>query len=76
MPVDDTPENLNYCMDFCGTCPSLPNPPFPFLYCARGNSEAKVDKKGCRCPECPVYRIYDLKGVNGSPYFCEKGKAP
>jgi hypothetical protein len=74
MSVDDTPENLNICMDYCGICPSLPTPPNPFLYCARGESDQKIEKKGCKCPECGVYKKYNLKAEN--PYFCETGKAP
>jgi hypothetical protein len=74
MPVDNTKENLNICMDYCGTCPSLPTPPNPFLFCARGKSSEAIEKKGCNCPNCGVYKKYNLKGDN--PYFCETGKAP
>ena len=72
MPVEDKKENLNICMDYCGTCPSLPFPPQPYLFCARGNSDQTIEKKGCKCPMCPVYITNGLKGM----YFCETGKAP
>jgi hypothetical protein len=72
MTVDDTKENLAICMDFCGTCPSLPTPPNPFLFCARGASKEKIEHLGCTCPKCDVYKKYNLKGM----YFCESGKAP
>jgi hypothetical protein len=72
MPVDDTKENLNICMNFCGTCPSLPVPPNPFLFCARGASKEKIERVGCKCPTCDVYKKYNL---SGDPYYCEHGKA-
>ncbi|MFQ6107565.1 MAG: DUF2769 domain-containing protein [Thermoplasmata archaeon] len=74
MPVDDTPENLNICMDYCGTCPSLPSPPFPFLYCARGGAGEAVKRKGCNCTQCGVYRKHNLEG--DEPYYCRVGRAP
>ena len=74
MLVDDTSENLNICMDYCGTCPSLPTPPQPFLYCARGKSDKNIEKLGCKCPQCGVYKKYNLQTDN--TYFCETGKAP
>ncbi|WP_440954936.1 DUF2769 domain-containing protein [Methanosarcina sp. Mfa9] len=69
--VPDTPENLNICKQYCGTCPSLPFSPNPYLFCARGCSSANVEKKGCNCTGCPIYKKYRL----GSLYFCETGKA-
>lgn len=74
MPVDDTLENLNICMDYCGTCPSLPTPPNPFLFCARGKSDQTIEKLGCKCPQCGVWKKYNLNTDN--PYYCETGKAP
>ena len=73
MPIDDTKENLNICMDYCGTCPSLPFPPNPFLFCARGKAKEAVVREGCKCPECPIWKTYDL---SGDPYFCDRGAAP
>jgi hypothetical protein len=72
MTAKDTKENYNICMDYCGTCPSLPDPRDPMLFCARGKSSGIIEKKGCKCPSCPVHAKYGLKGF----YFCEKGKAP
>jgi hypothetical protein len=72
LPVEDSKENLNICMDYCGTCPSLPFPPQPYLFCARGNSDQTIEKKGCKCPGCPLYITKGLKGM----YFCETGKSP
>jgi len=69
--VADTPENLRICMEHCGTCPSLPFPPGPFLFCARGCSPEKISKKSCNCPTCPVYKKHRLQNL----YFCETGKA-
>ena len=70
--VDDTKENLDICMNYCGTCPSLPFPPNPFLFCARGKAQQKVERKGCKCAQCPVWKKYELKEL----YFCDTGKAP
>lgn len=73
MPVDDTPENLAICMEYCGICPSLPSPPTPFLFCARGKANTQpIEKKGCTCIKCDVYKTYGLDTL----YFCESGKAP
>lgn len=69
--VDNTPENLLICMEHCGTCPSLPFPPEPLLFCARGCSSETVSKKSCNCPACPIYKKYRLQNL----YFCETGKA-
>jgi len=69
--VSDTSENLNICKQYCGTCPSLPFSPNPYLFCARGCSSGNVEKKGCNCPGCPIYKNYRL----GSLYFCETGTA-
>ncbi len=73
MLVDDNKENLAICMEYCGTCPSLPFPPHPFLYCARGKAKENVDRVGCKCPQCPVFKKYKLAGQD--PYFCDTGKA-
>jgi hypothetical protein len=70
MSVEDTKENLNICMDYCGTCPSLPGN--QMLFCARDKSPEKIEKKGCKCPACPVHSKNNLKGF----YFCQSGKAP
>lgn len=69
--VDDTPENLLICMGYCGTCPSLPFPLSPLLFCSRVCSLEAVSKKRCNCPACPIYKKYGLQNL----YFCETGKA-
>lgn len=69
--VANTPENIRVCMEHCGTCQSLPFPPEPFLFCARGCSSETVLKKSCNCPVCPIYNKYRLQSL----YFCETGKA-
>ena len=57
MPVDDTPENLAICMNYCGICPSLPSPPTPFLFCARGKANTQpIERKGCSCVQCDVWK--------------------
>ncbi|MHC4575423.1 MAG: DUF2769 domain-containing protein [Planctomycetota bacterium] len=50
----------------CSSCPSLPEGKDEGLYCARGKSKSEVRKKGCRCPECPVW----LNGGLGGMYYC------
>jgi hypothetical protein len=73
IPVDDTPENLAICMEYCGICPSLPSPPTPFLFCARGKANAQpIQRKGCTCVKCDVYKKYGLDSL----YFCESGAEP
>jgi hypothetical protein len=69
--VEDTPENLLICMEYCGTCPSMPFPPEPLLFCSRGCSSEIVLKKSCNCPACPIYKKHRLQNL----YFCEFGKA-
>jgi hypothetical protein len=41
------------------------------LYCARGKSKCKINRKGCLCGECPVASDYQLTSL----YFCDIGKA-
>ncbi len=36
------------------------------LYCARGPSDKPIEKKGCNCPECPVWMDNGLSGM----YYC------
>ncbi len=72
MKVPDTPENLEICKQYCGTCPTfrenklMESEPHA-LFCARGVS-AKKDavNKGCNCMDCPVAQKYNLKGG----WFC------
>jgi hypothetical protein len=36
------------------------------LFCAFGSSNCIKDKKGCKCPGCPVHKKYNLEEV----YYC------
>ena len=70
--VDDTPENERICLNGnCSTCPSYPGGAAEALYCARGRSKCELDKKGCNCPECPIWIDNGLAGM----YYCVKGSA-
>ena len=67
--VDDTREGYEACLaDYCGKCPSYPECGEEALYCARGGSEAEVERNGCDCPECPIWQKYGLGGM----YYCAK----
>ncbi len=71
--VEDTAENFGICMQQsnCRGCPSYAGEGKEGLYCARGKSANKVERKGCNCPECPVWIDNQLKGM----YFCDRGAA-
>jgi hypothetical protein len=65
--VEDTQENMQVCMQGnCSSCPSYPQAEGGGLYCARGPSSVSIEKKGCNCPECPVWTHYGLSGM----YYC------
>ena len=67
--VEGTGENLDICMQGnCSTCPSYPRAPAEGLYCARGPSKLSIEKKGCNCPECPVWEKNGLSSM----YYCVK----
>ena len=66
--VEDNAENLSICLDNCGSCPSYPGDREEALYCARGPSSQQVDKKGCNCPECPLWINCGLSAM----YYCMK----
>jgi len=71
MKVDDTKENATRCL--CPNCPTHENECMKEekLYCSRGKSKCKINRKGCLCGECPVASDYQLTDL----YFCESGKA-
>jgi hypothetical protein len=69
--VDNTQENLEICVKFCGPCPSKPQVFGEALFCARGKSSKEVEEKGCNCPGCGVFAKYDLS----DGYFCKSGAA-
>lgn len=68
-PVEETEENVAICAENCGECPSYPGAEEELLYCARGASEAAIERDGCKCPECPVWLKYRL----GRQYYCDTG---
>jgi len=69
----DNVENYEICMrqGNCNRCPSYPGEGMEGLYCARGKSENRVERKGCNCPECSVWINNQLRGM----YFCDAGAA-
>jgi len=72
MSVEDTQNTFNICMEFCGNCPSFPKINGEGLYCARGKSNADIERQGCLCSGCTIYEKYDLTGA----YFCVEGRNP
>jgi hypothetical protein len=67
--VENNAHNFEMCMEGnCSACPSYPHREGEGLYCARGPSPSRVDKKGCNCPECPIWIQNGLSGM----YFCAK----
>ena len=63
-------ERVVFISNFVGitACPSYPAESEEGLYCARGSSKVSIVKKGCNCPECPVWANYGLTGM----YYCVK----
>jgi aldose sugar dehydrogenase len=54
----------------CSKCPSH-NLCMKFklekVFCASGKSNCKVEEKGCKCPECPVAKEFNLTKT----YYCK-----
>ncbi len=70
--VEDTIENFKICMQGnCSGCPSYPKDKAEGLYCARHKSKVEIKKKGCNCPECPIWLNNGLSGM----YYCIEGAA-
>lgn len=67
--VEDSQENINICLKFCGPCLSNPGIEGEALFCARGKSSAPVTKNGCNCGYCDVKKKYFCSGT----YFCIHG---
>ena len=66
--VEDNEENFQECLqNQCGDCPSYPEVEGEALYCARGASEADVNRIECKCPDCPIWVKYGL----GRQYYCD-----
>lgn len=67
--VENTRENFDVCMQGnCSTCPSYPGRPGEGLYCSIGPSKLAIEKKGCNCPDCPVWE----KNGQSVMYYCIK----
>ena len=67
--IEDSKENFEICMQGnCSTCPSYPKNSQEGLFCARGQSKHAIEKRGCNCPECPVWIDSGLSGM----YYCTK----
>lgn len=67
--VKDTKENFQICIQGnCSSCPSYPKESGEGLYCARGPSGQHLEKRGCNCPECPVWIDNGLSSM----YYCVK----
>jgi hypothetical protein len=67
--VKDTQENFRICMQGnCSKCPSYPKKTGEGLYCASGPGKSAIEKRGCNCPECPVWINAGLSGM----YYCMK----
>jgi len=70
--VEDIPDNFKICMQGnCSTCPSYPKGKSEGLFCARGPSETLIEKRGCNCPECPVWIDNGLSRM----YYCLKDRS-
>ena len=67
MKVPATPENLERCI--CAGCPSFPGE--GVFYCARGQSQQAVKRRGCTCGDCKNFQEYGLK----DGYYCAAGVA-
>lgn len=69
--IEDTQRNFDICMQGnCSTCPSYPKNSGEGLYCTRGSSDRLIEKRGCNCPECPLWTEGGLSGM----YYCVKSK--
>lgn len=56
----------------CKRCPSYPNKNDLTTYCKFGKSNFQIEKRGCVCPECFVWKVNRFKKY----YYCENGKDP
>ncbi len=55
----------------CAKCPTYPHQGDPRVYCDRGASHLTIEKKGCLCPGCPIYKLGKFAGDS----FCFHGEA-
>ncbi len=56
----------------CSKCPSYPGKGDPRVYCERAKSDFQIEKKGCICGSCPIWKINHFTGY----YYCINGKDP
>ena len=67
-------------MDFQEVLQSSEDPKpedYPGMYCSNGKADCTdIDtRKDCICPDCPVYKKYDLKVADPAFLYCKDGKA-
>ena len=67
--IEDSQHNYDICMQGnCSSCPSYPRDSKEGLFCVRGPSQRPLQKRGCSCPECPIWIENGLSGM----YYCMK----
>jgi len=60
------------CKEFCGKCSSYQGTgETDFAFCSIGKSTHIKVKKGCLCPQCPIYRMMSLRWK----FHCVEGSA-
>ena len=74
--VEDTDENRQICMKYCGICPNyrkncLDKSQPDSLFCARGRSNAaQIREQRCFCLACEIF----AKNSLALGHFCEREK--
>ena len=74
LDVEDTDENRQVCMKYCGSCPTYKGNTLgqlqpDILFCSRGTSPVPSKKEvGCYCPACELFTRNSL--VIG--HFCAR----
>ena len=70
--MDSLEQIKHVCKDYCGKCPSLQNTGETNLaFCSIGKSNLIIEKKGCLCNTCPIFKMMSLRW----DYFCIRGSA-
>ena len=71
--ISDGLEQIKFiCKDYCGKCPSYHGTGETNLaFCSIGKSSLIIEKKGCLCKTCPVYKMMSLRWE----YYCTDGNA-